>query len=251
MTIEQIYSDGKHYDRLFPSSQRRPQFWITQAQQYGDPILELACGTGRISIPLAQEGHCVTGIDTSPPMLEEARHKATQANVTIDLHESDMRDFHLNKQFSLILLPNNTLCHLLTLNDFESCMTCVKKHLSPTGKFVVEVFVPDLNLLLEDPDERSVFSKYPHPNGKGTVTVTVTSTYDPATQIKYNKTFHKMPDQKEEIEGTLTMRMYFPQELDALFKYNGFQILHKYGDHNRTPFTATSSMQLFVLTHTS
>jgi SAM-dependent methyltransferase len=249
MNIEQIYRDGKHFDRLFPSSQQRPQFWINQAHQYGDPILELACGTGRVSIPLAQEGFHVVGIDSSPPMLEEARYKAAQANVAIDLHEADIRDFDLDQQFSFIFLPNNTLCHLLTLNDFELCMACVKKHLSPTGKFIVEVFVPDLHLLLQDPNERAVFSKYPHPDGKGQVTVTITSVYDSATQIKYNKTFHKMPDQKEEIEGTLTMRMYFPQELDALFKYNGFTILHKYGDHNLTPFNTTSSMQLFVLTH--
>lgn len=251
MPIDQIYRDGKHYDQLFPAGKERPQFWIDQAHLYGGPVLELACGTGRIAIPLVQEGFEVVGIDTSEPMLAEASQKAERAQTHLEIHHADMSNFDLEKNFSLILLSNNALCHLLDLTSFESCMKCVKQHLQKNGKFIVEVFVPRLELLTQDPEERVLFSEYEDPNGGGHIIVTNTSTYDPKTQIKHNRTFHKIANQDKEIEGVLPMRMYFPQELDALFKYNGFTILHKYGSTNLEPFTATSQMQIFVLTHST
>lgn len=246
MPIDRIYQDGRHYDQLFPSGKQKPQFWIDQAHRYGGPILELACGTGRIAIPLAEEGFEVVGLDLSEAMLEEAKQKAE--HTTLALQNADMSHFALERDFPLILLANNALCHLLDLKSFESCMKCVKKHLSEHGKFIIEVFVPNLKMLLQKPDERVFFSEYEDPDGGGRIVVTSTSTYDSKTQIKHNKTFHKMPNDDEEIEGELPMRMYFPQELDALLKYNGFDIVHKYGDTNLSPFTSKSQMQIFILT---
>lgn len=249
MNIDQIYQDGRHYDLLFPGGQEPPHLWLAQGRNYGDPILELACGTGRIAIPLVQEGHQVTGIDVSDAMLAEARRKAARAGVAVELFNADMRNFNLGAQFRLILLANNALCHLHTLTDFEQCMASVKRHLQPEGRFVVEVFVPNLEFLLQTPDERQALGEYDDPDGGGRVVVTQTSWYDAASQIKYNTTYYKFPKQAEEVTGTLHMRMYFPQELDALFKYNGFTIEHKYGATDLRPFDASSTMQIFVLTH--
>ena len=148
---EQLYLDGALYDRLLVSSAEPPQIWLDFAARYGGPILELASGTGRVSIPLAQHGFDVTGLEVAPPMLAEARRKAAAADVDVVWVQGNMRHFDLDRQFSLIILPNNTLCHLYTLADFEGCLTSVHRHLRPDGRFIVEVFVPNLDILRQDP----------------------------------------------------------------------------------------------------
>jgi SAM-dependent methyltransferase len=246
-SIDQIYQNGRHYDLLMPSGSEPPHFWLTQAERYGGPMLELACGTGRVALAVAEQGLAVTGIDYAPSMLAEAQRKAALGNIPIKLLAGDMRNFELGKRFALIILPNNTLCHLHTLADFKACMACVRRHLLPAGRFIVEVFVPNLDLLLQEPEERVPFSEYDDPDGGGKIVVTASARYDAAAQIRYNTTYYKFPNRADEVSGELTMRMFFPQELDALFHYNGLRIEHKYGGQDESPFTADSHMQIFVL----
>jgi hypothetical protein len=157
-----------------------------------------------------------------------------------------MRDFSLDRTFSLIILPANALCHLLYLSDFEACLASVRKHLAAEGRFIVDVFVPKMELLVDRPGERSVFSEYDDPAGGGKIVVTQSYVYEPHTQIRRIKTYHPIPGQDGEIEGELNMRMYFPQELDALIKYNGLQIEHKYDSCEQTAFGPGSEQQLIV-----
>lgn len=244
--IADIYLDGRHYDQLFANGSEDLPFWISQANQYGDPILELACGTGRITVTLAQAGFNVIGIDNAEGMLREARRKSAEAGVEIEWVKADMRNFNLDKAFSLIILPANTLCHLLDLGDFEACLANVRKHLAPNGRFVINVFVPKIELLINKPGERFPFSEYDDPDGRGRIVVTESYVYESDTQIKRIKTYHSIPGEDAEIEGELNMRMYFPQELDALIKYNGFVLECKYGSYDQTAFDTESEKQLVV-----
>ena len=243
-----LYRDGALYDRLLTGSTDSRQVWLDLAARYGGPILELASGTGRVSIPLAQRGFPVTGLEIAPPMLAEARRKAAAADVHVTWVQGDMRDFELDRQFSLVILPNNTLCHLYTLADFEGCLTSVHRHLRPDGRFIVEVFVPNLDILRQNPNERHLFARFDAPDGSDKVVVTQSARYDAATQMRHITLHYQLPNQDEERTGDLNMRMYFPQELDALFRYNGFTIEHKYGDFALRPFDASSATQIFVLT---
>lgn len=245
-TIDDIYLDGRHYNRLFANRHEDLAFWVSLANQYSDPILELACGTGRVTIALAQEGFSVTGIDNSEGMLKEARRKSAEAGVEVEWVKADMRDFDLDKVFSLIILPANAVCHLLDLSDFEGCLVNVRKHLALNGRFVIDVFVPKMELLINKPGERSPFSEYDDPDGRGRIVVTESYVYESDAQIKRIKTYHSIPGEDEEIEGELNMRMYFPQELDALIKYNRFMIDSKYGSYDRTGFDSESGKQVVV-----
>ena len=247
--LSPIYGDGRHYDLMFAPSQERLQFWVDLAHEYGGPVLELTCGTGLKTIPIAQAGFQVTGIDLSQTMLAEARRKASLLEVQVAWVWGDVRNFDLDRTFPLILLPGNAICHLLTLPDLEACLACAKKHLRAGGRFVVEVFVPNLGLLQKQPDERQSFDRYTDPESGNEIVITQSSYYDPAAQVRYNQLYYRVGDREEMAAGDLNMRMYFPQELDALFKYNGFAIEHKYGGTDRSPFNAASSMQVFVLTH--
>lgn len=244
--IDDIYLDGRHYDQLFADGNGDLPFWKSQANQYGDRILELACGTGRVTVALAQAGFNVTGIDNSEGMLREARKKSGKAGVEIKLVKADIRNFDLDTKFSLVIFPANALCHLLDLVDFEACLAKVRKHLAPNGRFVIDVFVPKIELLINKRGERSPFSEYDDPDGRGRIVVTESYVYESDTQIKRIKTFHAIPGEDAEIEGELNMRMYFPQELDALIKYNGFVLEQKYGSFEQTAFDTASENQLVI-----
>lgn len=244
--ISDIYNDGKHYDQLFAEVGEELSFWVIHAEKYGESILELACGTGRITIALAKAGFNVTGIDYADGMLKEASEKSAKAGVDIKWAKGDMRDFNLDAKYSLIIIPANALCHLLTTDDFEACMSAVKNHLTHDGRFIIAVFVPRHELLINKPGERFPFSEYEDPEGRGKIIVTESYEYEPNTQIKRIKTYYSIPGETTEIEGELNMRMYFPQELDALLKYNGFVIENKYGSVDLRKFDKESETQLIV-----
>ncbi len=245
--VSSIYNSGKLYDLFFPIRAEHVQFWSTLAQECGDPILEIMCGTGLISIPLAQQGYRVTGLDLAEPMLAEARRKAVAAGVAVEWVVGDVRNFDLGERYNLIFLPSNSICHLLTRQDLDACLASVARHLRPQGRFAVGVFVPSLPLLLKTPEEEQAFLDYTDPDSGEEIIITQRSRYNAATQITLNQLYKRVGKGPVVPDGELLMRIYFPQELDALFWYNGFAIEHKYGANDRSPFDAQSSMQFYIL----
>ncbi len=244
--VSSIYRSGTIYDLLYPGDAAATKFWLDLARTLGDPVLEIMSGTGFIAIPLAQAGHDVTGVELAEPMLVEAQRKSRAAGVDITWVPGDARDFDLGRQFRLILLPSNSICHLLTREDLEGCLASVARHLHPEGRFALSVFVPSPELLTRPPDEEQHFGGYTDPESGERVVMTHRSRYDSATQIKHNQLLRRVGDGPIEPDGELAMRMYFPQELDALLWCNGFAIERKLGDDGR-PFDARSGMQYFVL----
>lgn len=245
---DQIYRDGRHYDRLFVDYAGDLPFLLAQAQRTrrDDTLLELACGTGRVAIPLAQAGLQVTGIDLSPGMLAEARRKAATAGVAVSWIEADVRAFDLAATFSTVIFVANGLCHLLTSADFEACAACVRQHLAPGGRFIIDVFVPHLGVLTRDPTTRFPMSEpYEDPDGRGRVTMTHTNIYEPTTQINHITTYTTWPTGAESV-GEVDMRMFFPQELDALLKCNGLPVAYKFSDYQGTPFGPGATKQLII-----
>ncbi|BAZ50648.1 hypothetical protein NIES4103_32650 [Nostoc sp. NIES-4103] len=247
-----FHYDGRHYDLIYENSYLIPPelkeqeilFWIDLATQFGDPILELCCGTGRIAIRLAEKGFQVTGLDNAQSMLAEARKKSSQ----VEWIEADVRDFKIDQQFSLIIFPINSIWHLSNIEAIESCLACVKKHLKPGGKFVIDVFNPcsqqTINMLCDQ--RKNLYSAYPHPDGKGTVLVTYSNEFDLTQQIYKQKLFYQLLGQEKEIVEEMIYRLYFPQELEALLKYNGFAIESKFGWYDQTPFASGAIQQLIV-----
>jgi SAM-dependent methyltransferase len=216
-------------------------FWLSQASNSGGPILELGCGTGKLSIPLAEAGFSVTGLDNSPALLKFAASK----NDKVRWIEGDMRSFDLNERFALIMLPSNNLGHLHTFEDFENCVNSVKRHLLPNGVFVIDVFVPNLNLLLRSAEGENALDEYDSPDGQGRVRVTARSRYEPTTQIVRTTTFRKIAGQPD-VVGSLDLKMYFPSELEALVRCAGLNMVARYGDHAGEAFDDASRFQILV-----
>lgn len=134
-----LYS-GEFYDRFEAGAVMDTKhegdipFWIDIAATYGDVILELGCGTGRVSVPLAKAGFDVTGLDISESMLSVAKTKSPHVNWV----QGDARKFDLNQQFSLILFPYNAMQHLYP-DEIKSCLRSVRQSLKPNGRFVIDI----------------------------------------------------------------------------------------------------------------
>ena len=238
-----LYRRGDFYDIQHANMLEDIPFYLHLLKKTGGPVLELACGTGRLTIPIAEAGHDVTGLDVSETMLAQARKKNLDMPLSPVFVQGDARDFQLDRQFQLILLPFNSICHLLDRQSFEAMAACVHRHLAPDGCFVIDFFMPFFRYFIRDPEKRYPVSEFKGPDGE-TVILTESNRYDPATQIN-GITWYFDIDGKEEV-ATNNMRMYFPQELEALLHYNGFRIVGKYGNYDRCPFTADSPKQLIV-----
>ncbi len=243
--VDAIYLDGEHYDLLFPHADGADVgFFLHETESARGVVVELACGTGRIAIPLADAGLDVIGVDASDAMLVGARRKASgRANAPRFVH-ADMRDFALDVPASTIFIGGNSIGHLLTDDDIASCLAAVRRNLVERGAFIVDVFVPSVALLARPSDVHFPFGDYVHPD-EGRVVLTQTVAYDPVAQIS-EAVLWRARDAGPERVGTLRLRMFFPRELQTLLRLHGFAIERAYGDYTRGELNAKSPRQIVV-----
>jgi SAM-dependent methyltransferase len=139
-------------------------FYVELACRADGPLVELAIGNGRVAIPIAQAtGRRVIGIDSSPAMLEQARIRATEAGVELDLHEGDMRDLALDEPAALIYCPFRALLHLPTWADRRCTFEHVAASLRPDGRFAWNAFAFDHRIAAHLDGEHQ-YAPVPHTN---------------------------------------------------------------------------------------
>lgn len=207
-------------------------------------ILELCCGTGRLTIPIAQSGHHITGVDHTPSMLKQAKIKASKHRLNIDFIEADIRYLNLKSQYDLIFIPFNSIHHLYLNTDLFSTLAVVKKHLNRNGRFILDCFNPDLNLIVEGTKQRQQLAQYTTEDGRD-ITIEQQMRYQNSSQINRIK-WHYYINQKFDSTQSLDMRVYFPQELDTYLNFSGFNILHKFGSFAEDNFNDSSEKQIFI-----
>jgi ubiquinone/menaquinone biosynthesis C-methylase UbiE len=244
-----LYSDAQRYDLVEGAFATADflDFYRRQIVHYGEPVLELACGSGRLTIPLAESGVKITGLDISEEMLNLATLKASERGVKIPFVRGDVRSFNLGAKFKFIFIAAQSLTHLHKREEIEDCLSCVRWHLAEDGRFLVELFNPSVKLLARDSDHRYGVGEYEDQNGgKCRVFVTEEVRYDTDTQINHIRWFFRNEGYEEEAVLSFDMRQFFPQEIDALLWYNGFLIEHKYGSYDEKAFCGDSPKQLIV-----
>ena len=227
-----------------PSDSEQIAFYERVIEYFGQPVLELAVGTGNYLVTLSENNFDISGTEKFEESLNAARAKAESRNVETNLYSADMRDFNLGQKFKLIFAAGNSLQHLKTIADVQSCFASVRRHLLPNGRFIIEVFNPSVELLSRNPNQRYFVGEYR--TDDGWITLHTNVRYDSAAQINYIDWHYKNQFHKEEQTVSFSMRQFFPQELDALFAYNGFRIEHKFGNFDESPFSAGSPKQIIV-----
>ena len=132
------------YDEWAANMTEDVDFYVDLAREADGPVVELAAGTGRISIPIVERtGRRVVGIDLSPAMLERAHANAMEAGVELELREADMRDLDLVEATDLVICPYRALLHLPTWADRRRVFERVARALRPGGRFAWNAFVFD------------------------------------------------------------------------------------------------------------
>lgn len=247
MKTDPFYRDGRIYDLMNEDLVADTNFFVEEAIRIGGPILEVACGTGRIAIPIAKKGIEIVGLDISEGMLQEAKRKAQAEKVKIEWLHRDCRDFNLNRKFKFIFIAFNSMQHLHDFKSVEHFFDCVKKHLAPSGVFIIDVFNPSINILARGKLERHRVADFEDPELGISAYIEETTNYDVAAQINRVNWYYSIENQKDYKVDELNMRCFFPQELEAIVQYNGFEISKKYGDFDRSSFVGSSPKQILVL----
>ena len=239
------YSDPQIYDLENNRFEPDGPFLLEIARKAGNPVLELGCGTGRLTIPMARYGVEITGLDIVQGMLDRAKQKA--GDLSIQWVLADVRSFHLDRTFRMVFESGSVFQHMLTRADQEAFLARVHEHLDDAGLFVFGSFFPHPEQLEDVEVEQEWFST-PHPKG-WEIRVSGTECYDALRQVKVETAYRRWKDTegREVIKvAPLALRYNFPQELEALLHYNGFTIVERYGDNNGSPLTNESRLMIYV-----
>jgi len=207
-------------------------------------ILELCCGTGRLTLPIAKDGYHISGVDYTSSMLEQAKVKASEEGLEIEFIEADIRTLDLLKKYDLIFIPFNSIHHLYKNEDLFKTFTVVKNHLKKGGLFLLDCFNPNIQLIVEGEKEQKEFAEYTTKDGRE-VLIKQKMLYENKTQINHIEWHYFINGAFNSIQN-LDMRMFFPQELDSYIESTGFNIIHKFGDFDEEAFNDNSEKQIFV-----
>jgi ubiquinone/menaquinone biosynthesis C-methylase UbiE len=238
-------NDGGHYDACHAYLVEDLPFWKSLARP-GTSVLELACGTGRIAIPMAQSGAIVTGVEVNDSMLEHARRKSGAAGVAIEWIQGDMRSFSLpSTAYDLIAIGFNGINLLLSVDEALACLRCCRRHLAPRGRLVIDTFLP-LPARLVDSDIPEKTASYVAPEDGAKIAVTGRRSYDPFRQIRHLDLTIQSSSSPEPGRDDLDIHVYFPQELTLLAMHAGFDVETMYGDYQMRPPRPSSSRCILV-----
>lgn len=217
-------------------------FFLGQLPRGRQEILELAVGTGRAAIPMAQAGHRVTGIDYVPDMLEIARRKRDSVGLSereLKLVQQNALGLSLGKKFDWVVILFNTLLAFTTLEEIDALMQGVRRHLKPNGRFWIDVFNPDHGMLSREAEKGLEQDVFYVPELGRTVYRQTDIARDTAKQVmrvtfRY-RWFDEMGREKRE-KFEFDMGCIFPRELRLLVERNGMRVENMWGNYDGSGF---------------
>jgi SAM-dependent methyltransferase len=262
MDDDEFYRSAADYDLRYSYGRNVDvAFWVALRERLGARrVLELGCGTGRVTLPLARAGAAdgveIVGLDRSTAMLDGARAKLAAeppaVRAAIRLVEGDMRAFSMAERFDLICIPFNTLGHLHTIDDQLACLATARRHLAPGGRFAVEVThlsIEELHRAVAEPDRLWVDDLSTDPATGARLVRHLRRRYERDTQTADSH----FVEERLTADGDLTVQtidlrlhVYFPRELELLFRLAGYRVEVVYGDYAFGPFTEESAYLIMV-----
>ena len=258
-----LYRRPHEYDLEHVGDEEDVVFYVGLARSLKPKsVLELASGTGRITVPLAEEGarsgFSVVGLDSEANMLKQARDKAAHlsraARKRLKLVHGDMRKWHGREPFDLIVVPCASISHLLELQDQLDVWRQAFRNLAPGGRFVVETVMPNFSAYADS------FSNPPRTLVEIDRDVTderrkirlvrrKTVNYVPNEQRAQIRFLYEKYRRKSLVESYIDdfeSHVYFPRELRLLYLHTGFKIEDGFGDYNRRPLRASSQLMIMI-----
>ncbi|MGA1975145.1 MAG: class I SAM-dependent methyltransferase [Conexivisphaerales archaeon] len=233
--------EASFYDLFYDRTDDIP-FYLEYASKCGGPILECACGTGRVTIPIAQAGLKITGLDINRRMLAVFRRKLAKEEPPtrrrVRIVRGDMRDFRLDQKFKMAFIPFASFLHNLTVKDQEDTLSRVCDHLEPDGLLLLEVFNPN-------PDRPSQLLRLDHVKQvKGQTLLCLSSQeFDKPNQSFDATMIYDFVSPNGVVKRRLLqfrLRYIFKDELVGLLERTGYIVQDVFGSIAKVPFVEKS-----------
>jgi SAM-dependent methyltransferase len=219
---------------------------LTLAQETGDPIVELGCGTGRLLAPLAAQQHAVTGVDVSGALLEIARNKlaAVDGGRHVKLVQADMRTYDLpRKDYAFAFCTSNTLMHLTTPQDQVTALRNIHRHLRGGAALLIDLFNPDVVRLAQIDGLQEYADRWVDESTGTQVVKWVVRTVDWAQQLQETIFTYEeiLPDgSSRRAICPFTLRFLWRNEAELMLQAAGFVVEHVWGDFEGSDYDAAS-----------
>ena len=257
------FEDPLYYSDTYGWRDEDVKYYAALGQERGR-VLEHGIGNGRIAIPMARAGVEVTGIDHTQEMLDHLRalleREPPAVKKRISLRRGDIRKARLGKRFPLVICPFNAALHLYTRADVEQWLARVREHLEPRGELVFDISMPVPEDLARDPNVPYRIPPFEHPTA-GRVGYREHFDYDRVRQILFVSMFFEPAPRKgaaarrvaksgakqitETFMTPLAHRQFYPQEMEALLHYNGYEVNALYGDFEKGPLVQGSDVMVW------
>lgn len=220
------------------------------AREFGEPILEIACGTGRVMLELAKLGYEVGGVDSSKVMLDTLRKKLDKLPADMKQHikikQADMRSFDMERRYRIAIIPFTSFFHLSSTKDREQCLRAAFEHVINGGKMVVDVFNPD-----ESREQNILRHEATKTDEKGNlISKFSTSTMNKTAKAINCYHFIDVTDKLGAVKRiTVNFKLHyvFAKDLKKLLEDTGFKDVRLYGNYDLSQFDERSSPRIIAI----
>lgn len=243
-----------YYDLQFADVDADIPFYNQFALRTGDPLLELGCGTGRVTLALGELGHTITGVDISSGMLAHAREKLAEhpdLAGKVSFVQADMRTLQLDRQYSMAFVAINSFMHMLTQRDQLQSLQAIRRNLRAGGLLILDLFNPDQGLLAESDGRVELRGTYDDPESEGSVIVFESRRHDAAHQLLHLTYLYDQVDPEGRMRRTftqMTLHYFMLAEIELLLRAGGFALEQVYGSYELDPFEDGSEKMIVVAT---
>ena len=243
---------ARYYDADFRDQIDDLSLYRELGRRNDGPLLELMCGSGRVLVPLAEEGYTITGVDSSAAMLEIARQRLLEvgASEQVTLIEGDVRSVELPAQhFGMAFVAINSFMHLEEVRDQLATLAVAKRALQKRGLLVLDLFNPDPNQMLREDNHLSLDREYQL--GDRWVQKFVAIDTDVASQTSAVTYLYDETDREGRLARRtmhFTMRWFYRFELEHLLARAGFSMRGLYGSYELDSYTSLSPRLIAVAT---
>lgn len=249
------YAEPLRYDYEYRARRDDVEFYRALAERLrAKSVLELGCGSGRITLPLLADGLSVTGIDHSAAMIARLREKAAKwpadVGARLTARQGDMRSLAgrgASGKFDLAVAAFNVFEHIYTPQEFAACLAAVRARLLPAGHLAFDVQMPDLKWLSLPATKRYSRMRMRDPISGRAMVYSTNHDYDPVSQISLIRMYYDPADRGPGgFVVQLSQRKYFPVELLLLVEQAGFEVIERWGGFSGQPLGPGCESQVIV-----
>jgi ubiquinone/menaquinone biosynthesis C-methylase UbiE len=230
-------------------------FYVDEARHAGGRVLELGCGTGRITLAMARAGIDVVGVDASSEMLARCREKlaaeSPDVQARVSLHHADVRKLPELGDVALAIAPFRILQHLVSIDDQLACLASTRRQLAAGGRLALDVFLPSFASMVTDrSEEQTEHVPIVLPDGRLFRRAWRIPRVRWIDQVSETELIYYVADTPESepqrVVQAFDMRWFTHAELHHLLARSGFRVEAAYGDFARGPLTDTSLEQIVL-----